>query len=294
MRLPSLKYLRTFQIAGRHLSFKIAADQLSITPSAVSHQVRNLESYLGFALFSRKTRALELTDAGRRYFEFLDAMFTRLESETEQLCNQYHRSVVRICVPPFFASEALLPRLASFGSASRETDIRVSTQPSATKAHPSEADVSVLLGTGNWPALRTYPLMARRVVVACAPALLAKEKLRSYDSLNGQTLIVHENRLNSWAQWATGVGIPQPEPSKLLHFDSMAAVVRAAERGLGVALVSWPLARAWFDSGALARVFEDEIETGECFYLAHRPEDADRPEVRRLIDWLIHEFHESV
>ena len=89
--LPSLKSLRAFQIAGRHLSFKDAADELFLTASAVSHQVKNLEDYLGIELFLRKTRALELTDPGKKYFEFLDGMFTRLEAETHQIRADYGR-----------------------------------------------------------------------------------------------------------------------------------------------------------------------------------------------------------
>ncbi len=292
MRLPSLRYLRTFQIAGRHLSFKVAAKELSVTPSAVSHQIRNLESFLGMALFVRKTRSLALTEAGRNYFEFLDGMFSRLESETRQLRTQYGRSIIRLCVPPFFASEALLPRLSFFQATSSDTDIRVSTQPSAMKVHPPEADLSILLGTDSWPGLITHRLLARQVVAACAPSLHAEQNLDSYESLNGQTLIVHESRPDAWEDWAIALKIAAPKPRKLIRFDSMSAVVRAAEQGLGIALVSWPLAKAWFDSGVLIRIFDDELETGECFYLAHRQEDSNRPEVRRLIDWLLDEFRE--
>lgn len=290
MRLPSLKYLRTFQIAGKHLSFKDAADELSVTASAVSHQIRNLEEFLGVALFERRTRSLVLTDAGKNYFDFLDGMFARLEAETQQLWERYGRDVVRLSVPPFFASEALLPRLSSFEALSSDTDIRVSTQPSAMKSHPPEADLSILLGNDSWPELTTHRLFPRRVVVACAPALLAKRKFASFGDLDGQVLIVHENRPDSWKHWAAALGIPAPKPRKLIRFDSMSAVVRAAEKGLGIALVSWPLSIDCFESGALARVFDEEVETGEDFYLAHRPEETDRWEVRKLSEWIINEF----
>ena len=293
MRLPSLKYLRTFQVVGRHLSFKDAAAVLSITPSAVSHQIRNLECWFGIPLFVRKTRALEFTDAGRNYFQFLDGLFARLESETQQLLNQYGRSIVRLCVPPFFASEALLPRMSRYQAAAPDTDIRVSTQPSAMKIHPAEADLSILLGPANWPDLVTYPLMARRVVVACSPGLQEREKLGTHASLDGQTLIVHESRPDAWENRAAALRIEPPRPRKLIRFDSMSAVVRAAEQGLGIALVSWPLGKAYFKSGALVRVSEEELETGEQFVLAHRPADADRAEVRQVIDWLIQEFRED-
>lgn len=292
-RLPSLKHLRTFQIAGRHLSFKDAADELAVTASAVSHQIKKLEVFLGVALFERKARALALTDAGRDYFAFLDGMFARLESETEQLSVQYGRGIVRLSAPPFFANEAFLKRLSSFQSASSEADIRISTQPGSMDTHPAGADLSILLGTDNWPELTTYRLFARRFVIACAPSLLQEQQLGSFESLNGQTLIVHDSQADVWGRWASTRGIPAPKPNKLIRFDSMLAVARAAQQGLGIALVSWPLGADWFESGALVRVFDSEIETGESFYLAHRPGDAQRYEVRRLADWILKEFQDD-
>ncbi len=291
MRLPPLNYLRTFQIAGRHMSFKMAADELAVTGSAVSHQIKNLEEFLGVALFERKARSLEFTVAGQRYFDFLDGMFLRLERETRQL-SHFRRGSVRLWLPPFFASEALLSRLSSFAQVDDEIDIRISTQPNEMNTHPVEADLSVLVGKGDWPELTTYRLFARSVVTACSPALFEKNNFDSYDSLNNQTLIVHDDGRDNWERWATTFGIPEFEPKRLMRFDSMAAVVHAAELGLGIALVSWPLAKQRFTSGALVRVFEREFATGESFYLAHRPKTSKRTEVRALIEWMLENFQQ--
>lgn len=288
--MPSLRALRAFQVAGRHLSFKLAADELYITPSAVSHQVRNLESFLGIDLFIRKTRALELTGAGVKYHEFLDGMFARLEAETHQLLTEYGRRILRLCVPPFFASELLLPRLHAFQALMPQTDIRVITQPSLMKEHPSDADLSILLGRGDWPELVTYPLFPRRIVTACSPELKKAERFAKYSDLNGQTLIVHENRPYSWVNWAQTLDIKPPKAGKIFRFDSMAAVVQAAAEGLGVALVSWPLSDSWFRSGKLVSALDGEVETDEQFFLAHRPEEQERPEVTSVIEWILEEF----
>lgn len=291
MRLPPLKYLRTFQIAGRHLSFKAAADELAVTGSAVSHQIKNLEAFLGVVLFERKARSLEFTVAGQRYFDFLDGMFLRLERETRQL-SHFRRGSVRLWLPPFFASEALLGQLSSFVHVDAEIDIRISTQPNEMNTHPVEADLSVLVGKGDWPELATYRLFARSVVTACSPELFAQCKFDTYASLSGQTLIVHDDGRDNWERWAAAFGIPEFAPKRLMRFDSMAAVVHAAEQGLGIALVSWPLAKQRFTCGALVRVFERELETGESFYLAHRPAAAKRTEVRALADWMLGKFQQ--
>ncbi|MBT8063555.1 MAG: LysR family transcriptional regulator [Xanthomonadales bacterium] len=289
-RMPSLRALRAFQVTGNHLSFKLAADELFLTASAVSHQVKNLEAFLGIDLFRRKTRGLEFTDAGRKYHAFLASMFARLEAETHQLWAEYGRRIIRLCVPPFFASELLLPRLSELKDVLPDTDVRVVTQPSTMGAHPADADLSILLGSGDWPGLVAKPLFSRRIMTACAPGLKKKVKLKTPADLDGRTLIVHENRPQSWVNWARSLDLPPPRAGKIYRFDSMAAVVQAAAQGHGIALVSWPLSRNWFESGALVRALGDEVETDESFCVAYRPEDGDREEVARLIEWIVSEF----
>ena len=127
-RLPPMRSLRVFQVAARHLSFKMAAEELFLTASAVSHQVKKLESFLGLELFLRKTRALELTAPGENYFEYLDAMFTRLQTETHQLRAEYGRKMIRLCMPPFFASELFLPKMDAFQTIMPDIDIQISNR----------------------------------------------------------------------------------------------------------------------------------------------------------------------
>ena len=289
-RLPSLKALRTFQVAGKHLSFKDAADELFITASAVSHQVKGLEEYLGMELMTRKTRSLVFTSAGKQYFEFLDEMFERLESETHQLWAEHGRKMVRLNVPSFFASELLMPKLDALNALIPDIDIRINTLPSGMAEHSSEADLSILLGTGTWPNLKTHRLFAGHLVVAASPSIMRGFDSKSYKSLDGQTLIVHENRPDGWADWANDIGIEIPTAGKVLRFDSMTSVMQALTKGLGFGIVYWPLSDSYFHSGSIVRVFESYPETNEDFYLAFRPEDAKRPEIITIINWLREEF----
>ena len=289
-RLPSLRYLRTFRVAGRHLSFKDAADEMSVTASAVSHQVRNLEEFLGIQLFHRLTRSLKFTEAGEKYFLFLDAMFSRLESETQQLQSEYGRDVIRLAVPPFFLSEALLPRLRSSEMTSQQIDFSVITQSSAETDHSTDSDLSILLGDPMRRNLTTHRLFSRKVVVACSQEYLGNHTISTYDDLNGKTLLVHEKSADSWENWAKQVGVRTPVPAKLLRADSMSAIAHAAQQGLGIGLISWPLGRDWFDKGSLTRVFDEEVATGNHFCVALRSEDVARREVCELRDWVIAEF----
>ena len=172
MRTPSLKAIKTFQIAAKHSSFAVAADELCITPSAVSHQIKTLETQLGLPLFSRGARALALTDAGARYLEQIDDLFMRLESVTEQLRARYGRNSVRLHVPAYFASEMLLPRLSEFSKLHDGIDLRIETQGVHGRTHAAEADISVVVGTGPWNGLVAHKLFAQTMVPACSPELL--------------------------------------------------------------------------------------------------------------------------
>ena len=206
MRLPSLKFLKTFQVAARLQSFKAAAEELFVTPSAISHQIKALEEQLGVSLFERGVRTLTLTDAGENYLEHINDIFSKLESVTEQLQVRYGRTIIRLNVPPFFANEMLLPRLASFSQAREETDIRIETTFSAPKTHPPEADLSIVVGAGPWEGLTVHELFAQSFIAACSPAFLLDNPIDSYGDLNGKTLLLHEERREAWERWAAGLG----------------------------------------------------------------------------------------
>ena len=290
MRLPSLKFLKTFHLAATRLSFKAAAEALFVTPSAVSHQIRSLEDQLHVSLFERSSRGLTLTEAGARYFAQIDALFRRLESVTEQLQVRFGRSLARLHVPPFFASELLLPRLQGFLDATPETDIELDTVLSPLRSHAADADLSIVVGTGPWEGLDAQRLFAQRFTPACAPALLARAAIRAFADLDSHTLIVHEARRDGWDRWAQLNGVQALRPRKLLRVDTMFAAAEAAEKGLGVALVSAPLGRQRFASGALVRLFAADLDVGESYFLLHRHEDAGRHEVLALKEWLLGEF----
>lgn len=287
MRLPSFKTLKTFQVAARYGSFKLAAGELFLTASAVSHQIKALEAQLGVALFERGVRALKLTDAGSHYLEHIDDLFSKLESVTQQLRERFGRRIIRLNVPSFFAHELLLPRLASFSQACEGTDIRIETALNAERTHPPEADLSIVVGAGPWEGMCVQPLFSQSFIAACAPAYLLENPVESATDLARGTLLVHEDRRDAWDRWAASLGLDPPNPHRLVRLDTMSAVVRAAEEGVGVALIPGRLSAERFTSGALIRLFEAEFETQEQYVLLHRPEDAEREELRELTDWIV-------
>lgn len=291
MRLPSLKFLKTFQVAATRQSFKAAAEELCITPSAVSHQIRGLEEQLGVPLFERGPSSLTLTEAGTSYLQHMETVFSRLEAVTEQLRIRYGRDVVRLHIPPFFATEMLLPRLPSFLEVRPDTDIHINTVAAPLQSHPAEADVSIVVGTvpEEGHDHDCHKLFSQTFVPACSPTLLQRLPIDVVQDLNKHTLIIHEARRDGWQRWAQSLGIDL-RPKKIVRFDSMNTAAEAAEHGVGVALVSTRLGNERFAQGTLIKLFDRELETGESYFLILRKEDAVRPDIKALTQWLIEEF----
>ena len=289
MRLPSLKFLKTFQVAAARLSFKAAAEELFITPSAVSHQIKALEEQLGVMLFERGPHSLTLTEAGSHYLQHMDALFARLESVTEQLQVHYGRGVVRLHMTPFFATELLLPKLPLLLEAQPDTDIHINTALAPLQSHPADADVSIVVNAAPESGLDCHKLFSQAFVPACAPSLLQRLPIRTLEDLNRHTLIVHEARRDAWERWAESVGV-RLRPKKFVRFDTMAAAAEAAEHGVGVALVSSRTGNERFAQRSLVRLFDTELQTGESYFLLLRREDATRPDIRTLTQWLLNEF----
>ena len=290
MRLPSTKTLRAFQLAARSGSFKTAASQLFLTPSAVSHQIRALEEEVGVALFHRGARTLTLTDAGSTYLAEIEYLFERLDAATRELRARSGRSTLRLRVASFFASEFLLPRLAALHAAQPEIDLEIDTDGTGTDVHPPDADVSIVLGSGNWNELQSHRLFSQTYVPACSPALLTRTPLATIEQLDGQTLLVFEARKDGWERWAESAGLQMPRPRKRIAFNNMSSLVRATERSAGIGLIPGTLSAERFRAKSLTRLFDHEWTTEDSYFLVHRAEVAARPEVVAFRKWLLDEL----
>lgn len=289
-RPPPLRNLRAFCTAARHRSFKLAADELCLTPSAVSHQMKELEAALGTRLFERKTRALELTTAGHHLLEEAEPLLEALDRMLTQVARRNGRQTLRLRMPALFASELFIPRLAGFCAAHPLIDVQLDTRDPKPVAHPPTADVSVLLADAPPPGLRSVRLFGTPLAAVCArdhAAAVARLGRAVFATL---PLIIDRTRPFAWDLWAEEAGLDRPEPRQVIELDTMSAVVRAAERGLGIALVPAALCESWIQSGTLVRVFAVELATRDAYYLVSRPKDADKPQVKAMTRWTLGEF----
>jgi LysR family glycine cleavage system transcriptional activator len=290
LREGSIRGLRAFCAAARHLSFRAAAEELCVTPSAVSHQIKALEERLHAALFERRTHELVLTQLGTALRAQLEPLLCELDNVTARFEQRAgRRRVLRIGVMPFFASELLIPRLGPFVERHRAIDVRVDTA-AAGAAHATGCDASILLSPEPPVEVVAFPLLKLRLTPACSPQLAKERYLTGPRALLGTTLIVHNGRPHAWQDWFAQLGIGIEMPPKLLQLDTMFAVARAAERGLGVALLPLAHIQNWLVSGALVRPCARELETTDRYYFVYRRDVAGNPDVIALRDWVTAAF----
>ncbi len=286
----SLRGLRTFCVAARHESFRAAGDELFITASAVSHQMKSLEEELGQRLFDRNSRELRLTEVGKSLFEDIRPLIERLDSVAAGYKAEGGRSEIRVSVQPFFASEYFVPRLSEFTARHPEIDIQVGTSDESSEKHPADADLSIRLfkqAPADMPSDLLFPL---RMVPAGSSEFKKSLVVRKRKIVSEFPLIVHETRPKAWKHWSKASGIELPENTKVTRLDSMIAVVRAAERGIGAALVPVPLADQWFKQKTIVRLFRDEYVADVSYYLICRPDRADDESVSELRQWILENF----
>lgn len=286
----SLRGLRTFCVAARYESFRTAGEELFITASAVSHQIKSLEEELGEQLFDRNSRELRLTAAGRSLYEDVSPLIEQLNTVVGKYKKGAITSSIRISVQPFFASEYFVPRLSDFTAEHPEIDIQVGTSDETSEKHPSDADLSIRLFKSppeNMPSNLLFPL---RMVPAGSPEFKKKMTVKNKTIVSEFPIIVHELRPKAWAQWASAAGIQLPENTKAIRFDSTIAALRAAQRGIGAALVPVPMGNLWLKEGSLVRLFKKELVADLSYYLACTEDRAEDENVLRLRDWILRNF----
>lgn len=289
----SLRGLRTFCVAAEHSSFRDAAEELFITASAVSHQIKNLEQELGEQLFERQTRSVELTEAGLALFEDVSPLIDELDAVSLKHRRTNVRNTLRISVQPFFASELFVPNLTEFTKLHPELDIKVDTSDEAGEKHPASVDASIRVFRKPPRDFHYDPLFAVRLIPVASKEL-QKKITRKGNRFEGDfARIMHDSRPSAWRNWERKSGMKLPEDSSLVRLDSMIAVARAAERGLGVALVPVQLSDSWFKSGALVQLSSQELPTEDAFYFVCDHKDKDKDGVRKLRDWVLQKFGDT-
>ncbi len=286
----SLRTLRVFCSAARYVSFRRAAEASHLTASAVSHQIRQLESALGRQLFERTPRSLRLTSEGKAFYEEIKPILEELDASVVRHSERRATRTLRISVQPFFASELFIPRLNEFLLQHPDLDIRVDTSDEALEKHPETADVSIRVFSRPPASLDAERLFPLRLVPAGSPQFYDSIKVRAGRIVSDFPLVLHETWPSAWRDWSRRSRLRLPDPKNTIRMASMIAVARAAERGLGAALIPRRLCESWFDSGGLVQLFDQELETAEAYYIVSHKDDSENADLRAFKSWVLQEF----
>jgi len=284
-----LRGLRTFCLVARYLSFKEAADELCLTASAVSHQISDLETQLDCKLFERLTRSISLTEKGRQLYEQIVPHIDAIDESLEKIKASSHRVPLLVQLPEFFASELLMPIIGGFSEANEDIDLQIESMDVSGSVN-NRADINIILSRKMPAGKRVEKLFPIRYMPACSQSLyedLCSQGFSGLDALNDCTLLLHKARPNAWSRWARHAGVGNIRPRQIIYVDSMFALARAAEQGVGVALVLMPVSKAWFDSQALVPLHDIDLITEDYYWMSLSENSRKQEPVDRFWQWII-------
>lgn len=287
-RLPPLNALRHFEAAGRLSSFKAAAQELNLTPSAVSHGVQTLEQWLGVDLFLRGNRTLALTEAGRVYLPQVRAILESIVKASDSVPGRKPTGKLAVSVPPTFGIRWLLPRLARFKEAHPEIEVSVDTNHRLVEIPRDGVDVAIRMGRGDWPGLKATCLVHEKLVPVCAPRLAAA--IVSPADLATSTLLHVVDASEDWHAWSALAGVELPGPAHGLRFDTIQMALEAAAAGLGIAIGRLPLVEPELADGKLVTVLGPPQDCATGYWLVTGADSPPRPEVARFYAWIQREL----
>ncbi len=290
--LPPLSALRAFEAAARLQSFSRAADELSVTPAAISHQIHALEADLGVRLFHRGRRAVELTASARLLLPGLSEAFSGIQTAVRRLRAHNDTGTLTVTASPSIAAKWLVLRLHRFQVQHADIDVRISASDEIVDLTRGGFDIAIRYGGGRYPGLAVELLLKNEVFPACSPRLLeAGPPLRTPEDLLHHALI-HDQAADrdplapTWAMWLKAAGVRGAPMAPGLTFSVGYMALDAAIAGHGVALAYSTIAAADLAAGRLVRLFSLALPDLFAYYIVTAPGALERPKVRAFRDWL--------
>lgn len=287
--VPSLTALQFFEAAVRHMSFTSAANELHVTQSAVSRQIRLLEDFLGQALFQRVKQRLVLTPAGDLYAKAVRDLIDRAEAATLQvMAYNGEAGILKIALLPTFGSRWLIPRLGDFSRQHPDIQLELSTEVRPFDFANHHADVAIHFGLPTWPGAVCHRLMGESMIPVCAPSLLADRPLPLQPAdLQDFTLLQLTTRPQAWPEWLEAQQLSQQTGVRGPRFEQFHMVIQAAIAGFGMAVLPEFLIQEELSSGRLVKAFDQTVESRHAYYLVYPEARADIGKIKAFKDWLL-------
>ena len=290
MQLPPLDSVRFFEVAARRLSVRLAADELHVTPGAVSQQIRKLERYLDRVLFDRLPRGLALTSAGVEYYAACQEALSMIGRATTRLKGNRRRSILISCTASF-ASQWLVPRLQGFMQSSPVTDVHVSTTNRVVDLVNEGVHFAVRHGLGSYAGLMSEALVDDDLIAVCSPRLIAPRRTATAREITGPRLL-HDEHRGDWRLWLEATGLSKVDANGGIVFVDSNAAIEAALAGRGFAMVRRALVESEIAARRLVVVRAPTLRVELAYHLIYRRETLVDPELRQFRDWLMNQRSE--
>ena len=290
--MPALDLLVGFEAAARHLSFTKAGEELYLTQSAVSRQIKELEDQLGLPLFQRRHRALALTDAGQQYYAVAAQVITTMRNATERLRAQAgKRRPLSVTTTASFAALWLIPRLAGFTRDHPHVDVRITAETKVQDLERDGLDLAIRHGPAALAGPNAIRLFGEQVFPVCSPKLLKKTPLKKPEDLKNHVLLQYHDPdvRHPWLHWNTWLEVARVadlRPAGRLSFSGYEQIIPAAVAGHGVALGRSPLVKDLIDARELVAPFKDKADPARAYFVVVAKQSAQRPEVVEFVSWL--------
>lgn len=287
--MPPFPAMRAFESAARHLSFKAAAEELNVTQSAISHQIKALEDFLKLPLFVRRTRGVSLTPAGRAYLPELCAAMDALSQATERALAENLSGTLTISATSAFATKWLMPRICWFRDAYPDLEVFVNADPSTTALADLQFDVAIRFGNGNWPGHHAERMMRSMLFPVCSPELRdGVPPLRDPSDLRHHTLLHYDHGVD-WGRWLARASASDVDPSSGIHFNNCGLMFEAASLGQGVALGYGALLASDLAAGHLVRPFDVDLVPADWYHFICAKPARNQPKIRAFHRWISRE-----
>lgn len=284
--LPPLPSLVAFEAISRRRSFALAASELHLTPSAVSHQVARLEDFLGVKLFDRSSRGVKLSPAGEAYLLRVAGALGAIATATEDV-RQGVRNSLYVHASPSFASLWLMPRISRFAQAHPGVSLFLSASHMHSDFELGQVDIDIRYGVPTWPQLKVRPVFREAIQPLASPAFLARHGLHTPVDLLQVPLIQSTVNVVQWTEWFAAYEPTRRPERYALRFDRAMMALDAAVQGLGVALESTAIAAGHLQSGRLQAVFDPAMELNvQAHFVVYPERHGYRSEVIQFLDWL--------
>jgi LysR family glycine cleavage system transcriptional activator len=284
-RLPPLYPLRSFEAAARHMSFTLAAEELSISQSAVSHQIKSLEKYFGVPLFYRSHGPVRLSAEGKRLFEVCEAAFNNFAQISIDLPDSELRDTLTISSPPLIFDWWLLPKLGEFTRQYPNIRFRFKNLNCDAQVQPTDTDIALLWNSKIPEGFAGASLFDMKYSPVTSPRMAAKLPARFEPAILENIILLHEIDHSNWTMWLENAGFPNATATTGWVFEEPGMMIEAAAAGQGIALGPFPLLDELVSTGRLVRLFQGSVVSNNRYFLTVSPRSLAKPGVKLLWNW---------